>query len=248
MDLYSFKGNEPEPLPNRIRLESGFTVTSLDKLSKEDLLSYGFVGPIKRPNFDPMTDELIWNGTSYILNKLSLEEVEKNENIILENETIQLIENINFNVFWTEFIKTKFNYRLRDEALNNKVIEILYNQFISKTGLVENSDVNLQILYSLNKFFTLVSFTPEEIESYYDIIKKHNVNLIYTITPQDIDNYKNNYYYDYVTDSLIEKTNIKPYDSWIWSGEKWESPIKYPNDGKVYLWNESEVNWQIHNN
>jgi hypothetical protein len=35
----------------------------------------------------------------------------------------------------------------------------------------------------------------------------------------------------------------QPYPSWIRSGSYWEAPIKKPNDGKSYKWNELELNW-----
>ena len=35
----------------------------------------------------------------------------------------------------------------------------------------------------------------------------------------------------------------KPYPSWIRSGSFWEAPIEYPNDDKIYNWNESKLKW-----
>ena len=35
----------------------------------------------------------------------------------------------------------------------------------------------------------------------------------------------------------------KPYESWIWDGEVWTSPIPYPEDGKEYHWNEEGLKW-----
>ena len=36
----------------------------------------------------------------------------------------------------------------------------------------------------------------------------------------------------------------KPFPSWIRSGSFWEAPIEYPNDDKVYAWNESKLKWE----
>ena len=38
----------------------------------------------------------------------------------------------------------------------------------------------------------------------------------------------------------------KPYESWTLNEETclWESPIPYPEDGKVYTWNEDTQNWE----
>lgn len=38
----------------------------------------------------------------------------------------------------------------------------------------------------------------------------------------------------------------KPYNSWILNLENldWKAPIDYPQDGKIYEWNEDNVNWE----
>ena len=37
----------------------------------------------------------------------------------------------------------------------------------------------------------------------------------------------------------------KPFDSWILDQQtcRWEAPTPYPDDGSIYLWNESELAW-----
>ena len=41
----------------------------------------------------------------------------------------------------------------------------------------------------------------------------------------------------------------QPYPSWILNNNTWlwESPIPYPTDGKVYIWDETITNWVEHN-
>ena len=48
--------------------------------------------------------------------------------------------------------------------------------------------------------------------------------------------------YDAVRDAFIPP---KPYNSWVLNEETclWDSPIPYPNDGKLYIWNEEQLNW-----
>lgn len=38
----------------------------------------------------------------------------------------------------------------------------------------------------------------------------------------------------------------KPFDSWTLNEELciWKSPIEYPNNGKLYFWNEEILNWE----
>ena len=71
MDLYSYKGEEPQPLPKRIRLDNGETRTSLGELTSEELLALGFVGPITKPEIDPNLSKISrrdWNGSEYQIN------------------------------------------------------------------------------------------------------------------------------------------------------------------------------------
>jgi hypothetical protein len=52
--------------------------------------------------------------------------------------------------------------------------------------------------------------------------------------------------YDINRDAFIAP---KPFDSWILNENTciWESPIAYPNDGKKYLWNETNKTWDLIN-
>jgi len=51
------------------------------------------------------------------------------------------------------------------------------------------------------------------------------------------------YYYDIIRDAFIEP---KPFSSWTLNEQSclWQSPIPYPNDGKMYTWNEEIGNWE----
>jgi hypothetical protein len=50
------------------------------------------------------------------------------------------------------------------------------------------------------------------------------------------------YTYDEVSDAFIPP---KPFESWILDQEtcQWNAPVNYPNDGKIYEWNEDEISW-----
>jgi len=52
------------------------------------------------------------------------------------------------------------------------------------------------------------------------------------------------YTYDENRDAFIAP---KPFNSWILNEDtcRWESPIPYPTDGKMYSWNESTLTWDI---
>lgn len=51
------------------------------------------------------------------------------------------------------------------------------------------------------------------------------------------------YYYDEVKDAFISP---KPFTSWTLDEFTclWNPPIPYPNDGKIYQWNEDILNWE----
>jgi hypothetical protein len=37
----------------------------------------------------------------------------------------------------------------------------------------------------------------------------------------------------------------QPYPSWIRSGSFWQAPTPYPEDGGIYIWNESTLSWDL---
>jgi hypothetical protein len=52
------------------------------------------------------------------------------------------------------------------------------------------------------------------------------------------------YSYDEVRDAFIAP---KPFDSWVLDEStcRWEAPTPMPTDGKMYQWNEEELNWVL---
>ena len=50
------------------------------------------------------------------------------------------------------------------------------------------------------------------------------------------------YFYDEVRDAFIAP---EPFDSWVLDEAtcQWHSPVPYPQDGKMYVWNEATTNW-----
>jgi len=52
------------------------------------------------------------------------------------------------------------------------------------------------------------------------------------------------YVYNENKDAFIPQ---KPYESWILNENTclWEAPVPYPNDGKIYFWNEETQNWAL---
>jgi hypothetical protein len=51
--------------------------------------------------------------------------------------------------------------------------------------------------------------------------------------------------YNRIKDKFISK---KPFNSWnLDSNDNWISPKLKPNDNKMYLWNEKNLNWELFN-
>ena len=65
MILYSFKGQEPKPLPHRISLPNGFTRTDSSTFTDLEISEAGFSGPYALPDFDPQTQQVIWVDGDY---------------------------------------------------------------------------------------------------------------------------------------------------------------------------------------
>ena len=51
------------------------------------------------------------------------------------------------------------------------------------------------------------------------------------------------YTYDAVNDVFYP---AKPFNSWKLSEETWlwQAPVAYPDDGKIYIWNEEHTDWE----
>ena len=52
------------------------------------------------------------------------------------------------------------------------------------------------------------------------------------------------YSYDTTKDAFIPP---QPFNSWTLNEDSclWDSPVPYPEDGKLYKWNEELVNWEV---
>jgi hypothetical protein len=62
--LYSFNGAAPAPIPFRITLANGFTRTDPSTFTEDEIAEAGYV-LIEQPEYDPATQALNWNGTSF---------------------------------------------------------------------------------------------------------------------------------------------------------------------------------------
>ena len=68
--LYSFRGLRPEPLPERIRLANGFTKRDSTTYTEDDIQGAGYTGPYTEPDYDPATQQLLWEDGAYVIEQL----------------------------------------------------------------------------------------------------------------------------------------------------------------------------------
>lgn len=60
-NLYSYQGQEPQELPERIRLSDGTTRTDSSTFTEKEIADAGFVGPFERPTFDSEIETQEWD-------------------------------------------------------------------------------------------------------------------------------------------------------------------------------------------
>lgn len=189
MNFYSYKGNPPTALPNRIRLEDGSTRTSLHEMSVDEIKSLGFLGPIEMPSFNEEAEKLIWNGTNYEIVDLTDEEIKQKR-----------ISNIDYVGFWNTLLMLDIYKKLRylsTQSLSANVIgtEILNVFSEAKSGIV----IQDLIQFNLNVLFLSFEFTLEEIDELKDLLKAFNLDALYSIPDQE---YISSHIYDLESNTI----------------------------------------------
>ena len=110
-------------------------------------------------------------------------------------------------------------------GLNSKVIEVLsvHNDVLKDSNGIEQEVNGIDFLTKLTGYPMWVQ------NSYNNNFRKNHAGIGYT--------------YDEDRDAFIPP---KPFNSWILNQYtcKWEAPVAYPTDSKLYKWNESITNWE----
>jgi hypothetical protein len=238
MPLYSYKGQEPEELPFRIRLDDGSTRTSLNELSIEDLESFGFVGPIIKPKYDELTQKIEWNGGAYEIIDLTEEEIVRIYGEKEAEENKKKLELMDYNLFWELLIGSGVYKKLRAAAAQSLVANTICTELIA---LFSDAKVGRVNKLSIQKYMDILvlnfEFTAEEVEELQKIMDKTNLSLDYTLSDAE---YISSHIYDFESNTIAP---LSPFASWVFVNGEWNAPIPYPTDGKVYDWNEDLGNW-----
>jgi hypothetical protein len=109
---------------------------------------------------------------------------------------------------------------------------------------LDNNNIVLAV-HSVNNDVITIDGVESEVKGIEFLINLHNHE--YWRQTSYNGNFRKNYAgigytYDVDRDAFIAP---KPYESWILNEDtcQWESPIPYPNDGKFYVWSESDQQW-----
>ena len=135
--LYSYKGEEPQVLPNRIRLSTGLTKTDRSTFTEKDLVDAGYTGPYEKPDdiVRGFFEKVEWNSESLSWEKTTIPELELMAKVRVErNNGLELSD-------WTQLPDSplteekkaewaEFRQKLRDLPENIPSDPTKYSNFI----------------------------------------------------------------------------------------------------------------------
>jgi len=109
-------------------------------------------------------------------------------------------------------------------GLNNKVIEVLS---VHNNELLDSNGVEQEV-NGIDFLTKLTGYPVWKQTSYNNNIRKNHAGIGYT--------------YDEDKDAFIAP---QPYPSWTLNETTWtwDAPIAYPDDDKIYEWDEATTNW-----
>lgn len=73
--LYSHLGKSPVSLPHRLRFADGTTRTDVSTFTADELERAGYSGPYQRPEYDPATEVVDWDGSQFVVRPHNLDEI-----------------------------------------------------------------------------------------------------------------------------------------------------------------------------
>ena len=75
--LYSYQGQGPQPLPEKILLSDGRKRTDISSYTNEEIVNAGFTGPYEVPEYDQNYQRVLWNSEtlSFVVEDISDEEL-----------------------------------------------------------------------------------------------------------------------------------------------------------------------------
>jgi len=117
------------------------------------------------------------------------------------------------------------NFAQLDENYIVTEVVVVNNETINDLPFPESEPVGVAFLQSLFGSTTIWKQT-----SYNANFRKNYAGIGYT--------------YDQVLDAFIAP---QPYPSWVLNTTtcQWQAPVPYPDDGKMYIWDEATLSWVL---
>tara|TARA_R110000772_G_scaffold90652_1_gene186873 strand:+ start:100 stop:696 length:597 start_codon:yes stop_codon:yes gene_type:complete len=196
--LYSYQAQEPQSLPNRVRLSDGSTRTSLDQLTPSDLLSLGFTGPYTQPSYNSSTEKVIWSSDDlqYQIVALSQQELDA----LTAQELQNRINSISYLGFWNALIQSPIYNKLRLAAAQDLSANTFCTELIALFSDAKNGNPNTQVIqHYLNILFFVFDFTPQERTEIETLMNASNMSALYTLPSEE---YISSHTYDPITNTI----------------------------------------------
>lgn len=196
--LYSYQAQEPQSLPNRVRLTDGSTRTSLNKLSSSELLSLGFTGPYTQPSYNSSTEKVIWSSDDlqYQIVPLTQEELDA----LTAQELQNRINSISYLGFWNALIQSPIYNKFRFAAAQDLSANTFCTELIALFSDAKNGNPNTQVIqHYLNVLFFVFDFTSQERTEIETLMNASNMSILYTLPAEE---YITSHTYDPITNTI----------------------------------------------
>lgn len=137
--IYSYKGNTPTALPDRIRLSNGSTRTDRSTFTDDEIADAGYILIDLYPtDVDPLSERVIWNSNTIKWEKIVLSDGEKvqllnnkwnaireERNLYLKESDILVLRELEHEAVISEKLKT-YRQELRDITLQTDPYNIAW--------------------------------------------------------------------------------------------------------------------------
>jgi hypothetical protein len=155
------------------------------------------------------------------------------------NDNIRRSEVVDYFSFWRQFKETKTYKKLRIESTESLYTNVFFTEitFLFLSAIIGKPDVD-SIRHQINILFFIYDILDDERLTLTRILRETNLDCFYSLP-------SNNFLKSHVYDDKLNKIVKKhPFKSWVLNENgEWEAPIKYPNDGKIYHWDEIKIKW-----
>jgi hypothetical protein len=160
------------------------------------------------------------------------------ENIDLE-DIRKRSEVVDYLSFWKQFKETTTYKNIRIKSTECLYSNVIFTEisFLFLSAIIGSPDVE-SIRHQIIILFFIYEISSEERSILDKILRETNLDCFYFLPSKD---FLESNVYDDKTNKIIKKHRFK---SWVLNENgEWESPIKYPNDGKIYHWDENKIEW-----